>query len=307
MLQSPSTRRRANACRFWSAAASGAYIPGKFDTHTIKPGEALPSDYSNTGLGPYGTFTIPVSEAQANRTCGNRADQPIWYGIQRPRFEVLLDGCQSDHAGCRTGQPALCGSASELRISIRRCGHACPDPRAQIARRTGVPIPASLRRIQQDYAYVGGGYDTPPERLRFGPASREGSRTQQPDQPANVSAPRPIRYLSGRHTTFEDSAQSPNPVPFGELRRSNDGADFDEAVRWSANINAASDRNVSSRCHPGLHSHPESAGRHCLFGVDFRGRRTGGAVRSEERATRSRSGAHTFERSRTWIPRLPHR
>ncbi|GMO16819.1 hypothetical protein [Bradyrhizobium sp. TM233] len=40
------------------------------------------------------------------------------------------------------------------------------DPRAKIMSQHRLPIPDTLRGIQRDYAFIGGGYDTPSERVR---------------------------------------------------------------------------------------------------------------------------------------------
>src|SRR5229473_3469426 len=39
---------------------------GRFDVHSVQPGDTIERDYSNTlGSDPNATFTVPISEAQA--------------------------------------------------------------------------------------------------------------------------------------------------------------------------------------------------------------------------------------------------
>jgi hypothetical protein len=96
------------------------------------------------------------------------------------------------------------------------------------------PIDGFIRR-QQDYAYLGGGYDTPSERLGHVPSGaadsspdsslardgRSGSATAIPgadstvsaDQPAPAATNRPIRYLSGRFAGPSGASLFDNGAP----------------------------------------------------------------------------------------------
>jgi hypothetical protein len=103
-----------------------------------------------------------------------------------------------------------------------------------------VAIPQSLRGIQQDYAFVGGGYDTPSERSGRFPSAQGSVPTLPPQTPEgqraaietngssdgnqlDTDAGRPNRYLRGRlvdgsgRTVFETGAPRVPFVPSGPL------------------------------------------------------------------------------------------
>jgi hypothetical protein len=52
------------------------------------------------------------------------------------------------------------------------------DPKAKVGNASGLPIPEAFRGLQQDYAYVGGGYDTPSERIQRALSDRRDSGSE---------------------------------------------------------------------------------------------------------------------------------
>jgi hypothetical protein len=52
------------------------------------------------------------------------------------------------------------------------------DPKAKVGNASGLPILEAFRGLQQDYAYVGGGYDTPSERIQRALSDRRDSGSE---------------------------------------------------------------------------------------------------------------------------------
>lgn len=150
---------------------------GKFDVHSVQPGEALPADYSNVfGEGQYATFTIPISEAQAraahNEINRIQGDVPEYNGRKILAFDPMV--CTT--IVNRITEAAGLGNGLLFTLPSRDIQYLSDVERALAANRKArffvdeagqlTPIPEAFRDIRRDYAYVGGGYDTPSERVQ---------------------------------------------------------------------------------------------------------------------------------------------
>ncbi len=141
---------------------------GKLDVHTLQPGKTPPTDDYSTASG--GSFAIPISEEQAHAALSeiDRIKSAV------PRYNAWnpaeFDACSTFvsqvmraaglHSGFSPIPSGIFGELSDIEDTLRR------DPKAEFTR-SGLPIPDTLRGIQRDYAFVGGGYDTPRERARL--------------------------------------------------------------------------------------------------------------------------------------------
>ena len=191
----------------------------KFDIHSVKRGETPPNDFSSAaGSGEYKTFTIPITEAQA---------QAALKEIENLRTSVgnynAFDGNVCTSIVNRVMQAAgLDGDLMYLRPSrsdqyfsdVEQALIANPKAKFMIdGAGRPVAIPESLRGLQQDYSAVGSGYDTAAERFGRIPSTQ----ASVDDGQSNADASRPQRYLRGRlvdpagRTVFETGAPS---VPF---------------------------------------------------------------------------------------------
>jgi hypothetical protein len=191
---------------------------GKFDVHTVRPYGVPPPDHSTVvGDGPYKTFTIPISEEQA------RAAREEISKIQSE--SASYDALSPDPRVCTTIVNRItkaAGFGDNLLYTLpSRSMQYVADIESTFATNPNakfmidgagrpVRIPDALHGIQQDYAYVGGGYDTPSERIghvpggpanfpsptgspSFGTRSPEDASTPNSDRPG---APDPsMRYL----------------------------------------------------------------------------------------------------------------
>jgi len=223
---------------------------GRFDVNPVQQGKESPNDYSSAfGDGQYGTFTVPISEAQAKgalKEIDKIQSEPHWYTgwdiarfSQDPRICTTIVNRITQAAGLGKHLYPIPQANFEYLSDI--ADTLANDPKAKLTSRSGLPIPDALRGIQKDYAYVGGGYDTPSERLgrfasgplltppeatpsfneRFNgqPESPNGATPTSHDQSfsADQGAGQAERYLRGRlvdrtgRTVFEIGAPS---VPF---------------------------------------------------------------------------------------------
>ncbi|MGY4307175.1 hypothetical protein ACVIJ6_004418 [Bradyrhizobium sp. USDA 4369] len=147
---------------------------GKFDAHSMQNGKAPPNDFSSVAdAGLYATFTVPVTEQQADLArveIAKLSAEPLFYnGWDLARFSQDPSICTSivnritEAAGLGKHLYPIPQANYEYLSDI--ADTLAKDPKAQRLARTGLPVPDALRGIQRDYAYVGGGADTPSERL----------------------------------------------------------------------------------------------------------------------------------------------
>ncbi len=164
---------------------------GKFDAHWMQNGKAPPNDFSSVADdGQYATFTVPISEEQADLARGEIAKigaEPLLYnGWDLARFSRDPRICTSvvnritEAAGLGKHLYPVPQANYEYLSDI--ADTLAKDPKAQRLARTGLPIPDALRGLQKDYAYVGGGADTPSERLGRVPSR---SSSDGPSVPAS--------------------------------------------------------------------------------------------------------------------------
>ncbi|MGJ4946426.1 hypothetical protein ACQR1W_38125 [Bradyrhizobium sp. HKCCYLS1011] len=219
---------------------------GKFDIHSLSPGEIPPPDFSSViGQGQYKTFTVPITEQQATRALheierihnanGN-------YNFFDSNICTTIVNRIAEAAGLgRDVLPRVLPSYNgEYLSNIEQTLAA--NPKAKVAfDGAGMPaaIPESLRGVQQDYAFVGAGYDTPSERnghLPSGPISdqeasptfedRFGKWSNSPETSESSSLPQsagsgerrpPERYLRSRQVSPSGASvfdRGSTPVPF---------------------------------------------------------------------------------------------
>lgn len=151
--------------------------PGQFDVHSVPPGTtSLPSDYSNVFGGDHRTFTVPITEEQAragHAEIDRIAREGRWYNSLRldPRVCTTIVDRIMRAAGVDAGLYILPRIDDEYLSDI--ADTLARDPKARVMRQHRLPIPDALRGIQRDYAFIGGGHDTPSERVRR-PSSGEG-------------------------------------------------------------------------------------------------------------------------------------
>jgi hypothetical protein len=155
------------------------YDKGRFDVHPVESGNLPPPDHSSVPGGK--TFTFPVSEAQA------RAAHEDIRKIQSevPQYDARLGF--SDPQVCSTIVSRIMKSAGlgdhlytvpqvDLEYLTDIADTLANNPKSAIAAKSGLPIPDELRGIQSDYAFLGGGHDTPSERLGHVPNRPSGNR-----------------------------------------------------------------------------------------------------------------------------------
>lgn len=211
----------------------GMYSPPSFEPLAVpreetSPRSSDPYNYSTVSAhDPYATYTVPITEEQAKRALAE---------IQRTRDSndrynaFIRNYCTTDvnrnaeAAGLGSALPYEApGANRDYLANVERTARA--NPRAKyvmgeagrlIVDSTGrpIPFPEALREIQRDYAYVGGGYDTPSERLGHvssssGPPNphlwRSGNSPVEflePDERRQSSTAKDVRMLS-RRTGYE--------------------------------------------------------------------------------------------------------
>jgi hypothetical protein len=193
--------------------------PGQFDVHSVPAGTmSLPSDYSNVfGDTNYRTFTVPITEEQARAAhaeIGRVASEGPWYNMLRtdPRVCTTIVDRIMRAAGVDGGLYVPPQVNYEHLTDI--ADTLAQDPKARVTRQRRLPIPDSLRGIQRDYAYVGGGFDTPSERIgrhppdrvpsfddRFGswaPLSADGAPAEPVEGSSTAVRPEDVRRLTRR-------------------------------------------------------------------------------------------------------------
>ena len=146
---------------------------GQFDVHTVQAGGAPPPDHSSIlSDDQQATFTIPISQAQAQaaqREIVKIQSEPLWYNgwdlawfSSHPRICTTIVNRIMEAAGL--GKPLYPVPQANFEFLSDIANTLVDDPSAKVAKRSGLPIPDELRGLQRDYAFVGGGYDTPSER-----------------------------------------------------------------------------------------------------------------------------------------------
>lgn len=163
--------------------------PGKLDVHTVPTGTtSLPSDFSNVFGDDHRTYTVPITAEQA-RAAHTEIDrigrEGRWYNALKldPRVCTTIVDRIMRAAGVNAGLYALPGVNDEYLSDI--ADTLAHDPKAKVMRQHPLPIPDSLRDLQRDYAYIGGGYDTPSERVRRLPSGQGGDDAARQDQGAS--------------------------------------------------------------------------------------------------------------------------
>jgi hypothetical protein len=137
------------------------------------------------GDGSYKTFTIPISEEQAGAVreeVGKIKAEPLWYNALRPDPRVCTTIVNRIAKAAGLGDDLLYmlpSRSMQYATDVESTLAANPKAKFMIdGAARPVRIPDALHDVQQDYASVGGGYDTPSERLGHGP-----------DGPANFPSP----------------------------------------------------------------------------------------------------------------------
>jgi hypothetical protein len=146
---------------------------GKFDVHTVRPYGVPPPDHSTVvGDGPYKTFTIPISEEQARAAREEiskiQSESPSYDALSPdPRVCTTIVNRITKAAGFGDNLLYTLPSRSMQYVAdIESTFATNPNAKFMIdGAGRPVRIPDALHGIQQDYAYVGGGYDTPSERI----------------------------------------------------------------------------------------------------------------------------------------------
>jgi len=159
---------------FGPRAHSTPIGPGKFDVHTVPPGTTwLPSDYSNVFGDDHRTYSVPITEEQARAAHAEInliSREGPWYNAMKPDPRVctsIVDRIMRA-AGVNAGLYVLPRINDEYLSDIAET--LARDPKAKVMSQHRLPIPDTLRGMQPDYAFIGGGYDTPAERIRRPPA-----------------------------------------------------------------------------------------------------------------------------------------
>ncbi|WP_315806716.1 MULTISPECIES: hypothetical protein [unclassified Bradyrhizobium] len=227
---------------------------GKFDVHSLAPGQTPPADFSSVAGAAHRTFTVPITEEQATQALNEIqriSSSSGNYNVADANVCTAMVNRIMEAAGLGSDLLYLSPLRSSQYLSdVEKT--LIDNPRSKfMIDGAGRPaaIPQSLRGVQQDYAFVGGGYDTPSERnghLPSGPIYDQGASPTFDDrygkwsnlpeasessslrQSAGSGERRPPdRYLRGRQVSpsgasvFDtgtsavpfapDSAQSPPP------------------------------------------------------------------------------------------------
>ena len=245
---------------------------GRFDIHSVQPGDTIERDYSNTlGSDPNATFTVPISEAQAKAAHAEieRIKGAVpWYTIKSLSPEVCSTIVSRIMGAAGLGDNLYTVPQVNFEYLSDIADTLSNDPKASITKRSGLPIPDELREIQPDYAYVGGGHDAPSERVhrvvpvnnefapsnapavfndRFGnwTVSPQDVATSGPDRPTSASQTggafdvgKAQRYLGGRvagisgASVFDTGTPAVPQVPTSGLPYSGYPASLDRFGNW---------------------------------------------------------------------------
>jgi len=199
--------------------------PGQFDVHAVPTGTtSLPSDYSNVFGDDHRTFTVPITEEQAGAAhaeIDRIAREGRWYNAVKPDPRVcttIVDRIMRA-AGVNAGLYMLPRIDDEYLSDIAET--LARDPKAKVTSQHRQPIPDTLRGIQPDYAFIGGGYDTPSERVRR-PPSGEGSDEAAPPDRGSPFAGRFGNWTAspGGSTPAPDALKETTDDAPGAVRRS---------------------------------------------------------------------------------------
>ncbi|MBA7464890.1 hypothetical protein ES707_00048 [subsurface metagenome] len=239
----------------------GTYSAPSFEPQVVQREETPsrswdPYNYSTVSAHePHATYTIPITEDQSKSALAEIQrfkDSGDWYNAWIRNYCTTDVNRNANAAGLGTVLPHEFPWSNDAYLSdVERTLRANPRAKYTIDR-TGRPIaiPDTLREIQRDYAYVGGGYDTPSERLghvpspsgppnphmwRSGTAPVEFAGVDEGREPSSVNA---VRRLSRR---TDDQLRAP---------ARQDGQDigpvdsFDERFgQWTSSPRASSPRN----------------------------------------------------------------
>jgi hypothetical protein len=248
---------------------------GKFDVHSVQGGDTPPSDFSSVvGEGQYKTFTIPVTEEQTARALAEidriRNSNQNYNAFDANVCTTIVNQILEASGLGRDVLPRIIPSQNNEFLSNVESALTA-NPKARVAfdgAGLANAIPQSLRSMQSDYAFVGGGYDTPSERHgrlpsgplpaqqpapsfsdRFGdwPASPNGDVSINRDQmpPADGPSARPERYLRGRlvdgsgRSVFDTGTPAVPFVPSGPLAPQPPASFDDRYGRWGASPTAS--------------------------------------------------------------------
>lgn len=207
----------------------GMLSPPSFKPQIVQREETPPRssdtyNYSTTsGHDSHATYTVPITENQAERALaqiqqtGNTGD---WFNFFKGKYctNDVRKNAQAAELGAVLPYESPGGNRDHLAnvertlLADRRAKYVLDEAGRLIVDATGRPmsIPESLRQIQRDYANVGGGYDTPSERLGHVPSQsgppnphmwRSGTSPVEFVEPSNgeeSSTAKAIRVLARR-------------------------------------------------------------------------------------------------------------
>jgi hypothetical protein len=185
------------------------------------PRSSEPHNYSTASSdSPYATYTVPITEDQANQALAQirrTSHSGDWYNALDQEYCTTDVNRNARAAGLGTVLPyELPGRNRDYLADVERTLRANPRAKYLMNERGGLivdstgrptPIPEALREIQRDYAFVGGGYDTPSERsghvpTRSGPRVWESGTSPvefvEPDADRESSTAKAIRKLVRR-------------------------------------------------------------------------------------------------------------
>lgn len=210
----------------------GAWSSPGFDPQTVSHGSTPPRasdplNYSTvSGHKTYSTFTIPVTEAQAEKALAEIRqikEAGENYNIFDRRYCTSIVNRIMKAAGLGAELPfAFPESNHEYLSNVEKALRANPNAKYLVdgAARPAL-IPEAFRGIQRDYAFAGSGYDTPSERVgRVSPGGEEAGlparhrrRVSQFGAPIDSSTSGP--FGTGGQLV---SDSSPSPRPLYETR-----------------------------------------------------------------------------------------
>ena len=192
----------------WSSL-KGAWSPPRFAPQTVPPGE-VPHGYTdpnnfNTVFGhsAYATHTIPLSEQQASAALAEieriRSEGNNYNVFNKNVCTAIVNRILE---AAHVGSDVLYTVPARSEQYLSEIEKSVPRPKFLLDG-AGRPIrvPKSLRDLQSDYAFVGGGYDTPSEHLGRFPAeaqaATDGDATPRADGEVRTDRA-PGRYLRSR-------------------------------------------------------------------------------------------------------------
>jgi hypothetical protein len=257
----------------WRSLYGGWSLP-RVDLQTAQPGK-IPSSFSDPnnystvfGHNSFSSFTIPITEDQADKAVTEIArirSEGANYNIFNANVCTAFVNQIMEAAGLGKGNlPSIFPSENSVYLSnVERALRAAS--KAGVAfdgAGSANTVPEALRNLQRDYAFVGGGYDTPAERHGSFPTDaqslpsqrpmfndRFGNWASRPNEPTSLDQGQPtstdevgrktIRYLSGQiagpsSESVFDTGASPVPfVPSGSLSPQAPASFDDRFGHWS--------------------------------------------------------------------------